>query len=155
MVAAARSARDYLTQISNVDVPSLGGRRRDPNKVEVVLRSLARNVATEAATTTIAADAAIDGESPDRNTVAAYLGILQRLMIIENQPAWSPALRSRVNVRSLAKRHFVDPSLACAALRASPKTLLGDLKTLGLLFESLVVRDLRVLSQPLDGRVVH
>jgi len=76
-------------------------------------------------------------------------------MVIEDQPAWAPHLRSRANLRTSPKRHFVDPSLAVAALGAGPERLLADLNLLGLLFESLVVRDLRVFAQPLDGRVFH
>jgi predicted AAA+ superfamily ATPase len=96
------------------------------------------------------------GDGPlDRHTVAEYLNILERLMIVEDQPAWSAHLRSRANLRMSPKRHFVDPSLAVAALGAGPERLLQDLNLLGLLFESLVVRDLRVLAQPLGGQVLH
>lgn len=152
---AARSIRDYLTQIGNIDVSVVEGRRRDPVKVSAFIRSLARNVATEAAVTTIAADSAGNQESIDRSTAASYLDALERLMIVENQPAWAPRMRSRSQLRTTPKRHFVDPSLAVAALRGNPDRLLNDLETMGLLFESLVVRDLRVLSQPLDGEVFH
>ncbi len=96
------------------------------------------------------------GDAPlNRETVTVYLDALERLMVVENQPAWGPHLRSRAVLRTSPKRHFVDPSLAVAALAAGPKGLLQDLNTLGLLFESLVIRDLRVLSQPLDGTVSH
>ncbi|MFN2615551.1 MAG: DUF4143 domain-containing protein [Thermoleophilaceae bacterium] len=84
------------------------------------------------------------GRPLDRHTVAEHLDILDRLMVIEAQPAWAPHLRSRPNLRSSPKRHFVDPSLAVAALGAGPERLLGDLNLLGLLFESLVIRNLRV-----------
>jgi len=90
-----------------------------------------------------------------RNTIADYLNVLERLMIIEDQPAWAPRLRSKAILRSSARRHFVDPSLAVAAMAARPQRLLSDLSLLGLLFESLVVRDLRVFAQPLDGQVFH
>jgi hypothetical protein len=152
---AARAARDYLEQIRQVDVSRVAGSRRDPAKVEWLLRSLARNISTEAAVTVLAADAG-GGDGPlDRHTVAEYLNILDRLMVIEDQPAWAPHLRSRASLRTSPKRHFVDPSLAVAALGAGPERLLQDLKLLGLLFESLVIRDLRVLAQPLDGHVLH
>ncbi len=153
--SVSRAARDYLTQISHVDVSVVQGQRRNPKKVDALLRSLARNVATEATITTIAGDTAGAEETMDRETASAYLAVLERLMVVENQPAWAPAMRSRVQLRSSPKRHFVDPSLAVAALRSSPTKLLADLESLGLLFESLVVRDLRVLSQPLDGQVLH
>lgn len=154
-VAASSALRDYLTQISHVDVPLVSGKRRDPAKVNALLRSLARNTATEVAITTLAADAARVGESLDRDSATAYLGALERLMVVEDQPAWAPALRSRIELRSSPRRHFVDPSLAVALLRANPTRLLGDLEAMGLLFESLVIRDLRVLAQPLGGRVLH
>ena len=152
---AARAARDYLEQVRQVDVSRVAGSRRDPARIERLLRSLARNTATEVAITVLAADAG-GGDGPlDRHTVAEYLTILDRLMVIEDQPAWAPHLRSRANLRSSPKRHFVDPSLAVAALGAGPERLLADLNLLGLLFESLVIRDLRVLAQPLGGQVLH
>lgn len=85
----------------------------------------------------------------------AYLGALERLMIVEDQPAWAPHLRSRYVLRRAAKRHFVDPSLAVAALRATPERILEDMKLFGFLFESLVVRDLRVYAQASDARVLQ
>lgn len=152
---AARAARDYLEQIRSVDVPRVAGSRRDPARVGRLLQSLARNSATEVAVSVLAADAGGADGALDRHTVAEYLTILDRLMITEAQPAWAPHLRSRANLRTSPKRHFVDPSLAVAALGAGPERLLADLNLLGLLFESLVVRDLRVLAQPLDGQVLH
>ncbi len=105
--------------------------------------------------TVLAADAG-GGEGPlDRHTVVEYLNILDRLMVIEDQPAWAPHLRSRASLRTSPKRHFVDPSLAVAALGAAPERLLQDLNLLGLLFESLVIRDLRVFAHSLDGQVMH
>lgn len=151
-----RANRDYLTQIAEVDVARLSSARRDPRRVSRFLRSLARHSATEAALSTIVADAAGTDDGPlARTTGYEYLDALERIMVIEDVPAWSARLRSRAVLRSAPKRHFVDPSLAVAALGATPDRLLGDLETLGLLFESLVVRDLRVLSQPLDGTVFH
>ena len=152
---AARAARDYLAQIRQVDVARVAGTRRDPAKMERLLRSLARNTATEAALTFLAADVGGRDGPSDRHTIAEYLNILSQLMVVEDQPAWAPHLRSRANLRTSAKRHFVDPSLALAALGAGPERLFGDLNLLGLLFESLVIRDLRVLAQPLDGQVLH
>jgi len=155
LAEAARAARDYVEQVRQIDVARVAGSRRDPAKVGQLLRSLARNTATEVATTVLAADAG-GGDGPvDRHTIADYLNVLDRLMVIEDQPAWAPHLRSKANLRRSPKRHFVDPSLAVAALAAGPERLLQDLNLLGLLFESLVVRDLRVFAQPLDGQVLH
>lgn len=152
---ALRAVRDYLEEIRRVDVSRVESRRRDPDKVGALLRSLARNVATYAAATTLASDTAgADGPVKD-DTVSDYLNALRRLMIVEDQPAWAPHLRSKYALRRAAKRHFVDPSLAVAALRATPDRLLHDLKLLGFLFESLVVRDLRVYVQSADAHVLQ
>jgi predicted AAA+ superfamily ATPase len=103
----------------------------------------------------IAADVG-GGDGPIQvQTALEYAESLTRLMVLEDQPAWAPHLRSRSRLRSTAKRHFVDPSLAVAALRATPDRLLRDLEYLGLLFESMVIRDLRVYAQALEGAVFH
>lgn len=152
---AARAARDYLEQIRSVDVSRVGGVRRDPARVGAVLASLARNVATEVKNSVLAIDAGGADGPLSEHTVADYLDALTRLMVIEDQPAWAPHLRARAVLRKSPKRHFTCPSLAVAAVAAGPERLLADLNLFGMLFESLVVRDLRVLSQPLDGRVLH
>jgi hypothetical protein len=150
-----QAVRDYLEEISRVDISRVDGRRRDPDKVVRVLQSLARNVATPVTIRTLALDAGgADGALEDE-TVRGYLDALTRLMIIEDQPAWAPHLRSRSNLRTASKRHFVDPSLAVAALRATPERLLQDLNLLGFLFESMIIRDLRVYAQANDARVLH
>ena len=152
---ALRAVRDYLDEIRRVDVGRVDGTRRDPSKVGRLLRSLARNVATYAAATTLAGDTGgVDGPLTD-DTVRDYLDALERLMIVEDQPAWAPHMRSRYVLRSAAKRHFVDPSLAVAALRASPESLLRELSLFGFLFESLVIRDLRVYAQAADAQVLQ
>lgn len=152
---SAQAVRDYLEEVRRADLSRVGDRSRDPVKVGRLLRSLARHVATEATLATLSADAGAEDGILARDTVADYLEALQRLMIVEDQPAWSPHLRSKARVRGAAKRHFVDPSLAAAALRATPERLLADLNLLGLLFESLVVRDLRVYAQACDASVLH
>ena len=153
--AALRMLRSYLADIQRIDIQRTDGTARDPGRVERVIRAYARHVATEAATTTIAADAHGADGAAHRDTVTDYLDALTRLFVIEEQPAWAPHLRSRARVRSAAKRHFVDPSIAVAALRATPERLLQDVTLLGTLFESLVVRDMRIYAQPLDGQILH
>lgn len=149
------AVRDYLQEVARVDVGRADAASRDPNRVLRLLQSLARNVATHAAATTLARDTG-GAENPLKDdTVRGYLAILERLMVIEDQPAWAPQLRSRYRLRTAPKRHFVDPSLAVAALRATPDRLLRDLELLGFLFESLVVRDLRVYAQAADARVLQ
>jgi uncharacterized protein len=152
---ASRAVRDYLATIQQVDVGRVAGPRRDPVRVGRVIAALARNVATEASVVTLAKDAAHEGEDTERHTVSGYLDVLERLMVIEDQPAWSTHLRSSATLRKSPKRHFVDPSLAAAALRATPETLFADLNFFGLLFESLVIRDLRVYAQADDGTISH
>jgi predicted AAA+ superfamily ATPase len=153
--AALDAVRGYLDEIRRVDVSRVDGKRRDPNRVGRLLQSLARNVATSVAITTLATDTAEFGEALNRDTVSDYLDVLGRLMVIEDQPAWGPHLRSRYVLRTAAKRHFVDPSLAVAALRATPERLLQDLNLFGFLFESLAIRDLRVYAQSADAQVLH
>ena len=147
------AVRDYLEEIARVDVGRVDGTHRDPGRVTRLLASLARNIATHAAATTLAEDTG-GAEGPLKDdTVREYLAALERLMVVEDQLAWAPHLRSKHRLRTAPKRHFVDPSLAVAALRATPDRLLGDLNLLGFLFESLVVRDLRVYAQAADARV--
>lgn len=148
--------RSYLDDIARVDIPAADGRRRDAARVRRVLTAYARHVATAASVATITADSAdATGTEVRHETTTDYLGSLERIMVVEEQPSWGPHLRSRDVVRGSRIRHFVDPSLAVAALRASPERLLDDPSTFGLLFESLAVRDLRVYSQTLDGEVRH
>ena len=153
--AASRAARDYLEQVRQVDLSRVGDRSRDPVRVGTLLRSLGRHCATEAKLSTLAADAGGADGPLDGRTVTDYLQSLERLMVIEDQPAWAPHLRSRARLRKAPKRHFVDPSLALAATGASAERLLDDFEWFGQVFESLVIRDLRVLSQPLGGEVLH
>jgi predicted AAA+ superfamily ATPase len=106
---AQQALGNYLEEIARTDINRVDGVVRDPNKVSRVIRSLARNVATQAAATVIAADTAGEDEPVARKTVPEYLSALERLWIIEDQPAWAPRLRSRSSMRTAAKRHFIDP----------------------------------------------
>lgn len=147
------AVRDYLDEIARVDVSRVEASNRDPARVARLLASLARNIATYAAAATLAKDTGgADGPLKD-DTAREYLDALERLMIVEDQPAWAPHLRSKHRLRTAPKRQFVDPSLAVAALRATPDRLLADLNLLGFLFESLVVRDLRIYAQAADAHV--
>lgn len=155
VVEAMRAVRDYLNEIRRTDVSQVDGRKRDPSKIGQLMRSLARNVATYAGASTLASDTGgADGPLRD-DTVRAYLDALTRLMVVEDQPAWMPHLRSKYVLRGGSKRHFVDPSLAVAAARADPDGLLRDLNYFGFLFESLVVRDLRVYAQANEAEVLQ
>lgn len=153
--AGLRAVRDYLGEVVRVDVERVDGTRRDPDRVLRLVRSLARNVATHVSAATLAADTGGDEGPLKDETAREYLAALSRLLIVEDLPAWSPSMRSRSPLRAAAKRHFVDPSLAVAALGSSPDRLLADLNTLGYLFESLVVRDLRIYAQTFGARVLQ
>lgn len=145
--------RDYLDDLCRVDASRVDGVERDPIRMRRLISALARGVATPASLKTLRMDAG-GGDGPlDEKTARSYLSVLERLMVVENQPVWAPHLRSRSRLRATPSRHFVDPSLAAAALAAEPEALLRDLNWFGLLFESLVVRDLRVYGQPRDADV--
>jgi len=152
---AQRAMRSYLGEIERTDIQRVDGVKRDPQRVKRVLRSFARNIATQASIMTIATDAGGSDGPLERKTVAEDIKALERLMIIEDLPAWAPNLRSRAQLRVAATRHFVDPCLAVAALNASPSKLIKDFNFFGFLFESLVVRDLRVYMQEVGGRIFH
>lgn len=150
---ALRRVRDYLNEIPR-DVQRLGPRHRIERMTRLI-QSLARNVATPVTARTLAADASRPEDPISDDAVADYLSSLTSLFVVEDQPAWQPHLRSRYRLRRAAKRHFVDPSLAVAALRGEPSALMRDLNFMGLLFESMVIRDLRIYSQPIDGEVMY
>ena len=151
---AFQSVRDYVGEVVRVDIPSASGVRHDPDMVRRLMLALSHSVSTEAKMTKLASDMSI-GHPPGRNTISAYLEALRRIFIVEDQPAWPVSLRSKAVLRREAKRHFVDPSLAAALVGATPERLMGDHTLFGLLFESLVVRDLRVYSQTDLGGVFH
>ena len=150
--AASMLARGYVDGVCNSDVSRIDGVRRDPDKVTRLVRSLARNESTLATMKSVLADL---GGDITRQTAAKYVSILSRLHFVQDVPAWNPALRSPVVLRQAAKHHLADPSLAAAALGASTESLLEDVKTLGLLFESLVIHDLMAYAQASGARVYH
>jgi predicted AAA+ superfamily ATPase len=152
---ALSHARRYLSSIIDTDLSEVSHSVRDPQKIESLMRSIARNIATTATIETLRKD--IGGREGDlaQNTVQAYLDGLERLFVVEDQPAWNATLRSTARLRKSPKRHFVDPSIAVAALRTNPDGLLRDFNTFGYLFESLCIRDLRIYAQGLDGEICH
>lgn len=152
---AQRFVRDYVDEIRRTDVEQADGVRRDPARILQLLRSLSRNSATEVSMRTLATDSGGSDGRLDPRTVKSYVEALERVFVIENQPAWAPHLRSRSTLRRTPKRHFVDPSLAVAVLGTGPDRLMTDLKSFGLFFESLVVRDLRIYAQAHDAAVFH
>jgi len=148
--------RAYIDLLADVDMSRVSEVKRDPSKVRNLLRSLARNTATTIETSSLETDIfEKDSISVSRPTIIDYLDTLERLMIVENQPAWNAHLRSSAMLRKAPKRHFTDVALAVAALGATKKSLLADLKFTGFLFESLVVHELRVYAQASDAKVYH
>ena len=147
---------EYLNAVIDDDVFRIDGVKRDTQKMRLLLRSLARNESTTATNKTLMRDIkAVDDEDIDGNTVAAYLDIFKRLFITDNQPPFSAGIRSSVRIKQAEKRHFSDPSLACALLRATPDGLLGDLETLGFLFEALCERDLCIYAESFGANLYH
>lgn len=145
--------RDYVQDITRIDLTTNGPATHDPAKMLALMTSLARNEATAASVNTLIADSANAGGPADRDTVGRYIDRLVEAFVIEPLPAWSTHLRSKATLRVKPKRFYVDPSLAAAAIGATPRGLLDDLETFGLLFESLVVRDLRVYTQAFGAEV--
>jgi len=153
-----KALRDYVGEISRTDIREVDGVARDPLRVAALLTALARHVGTAVRGSTLAADVAarFSGVTIARQeTIADYLAVLERLWILEYQPAFAPYLRSATRLRSTPVVHLVDPALAVAALGATPELLLRDLNFLGFLFESMVLRDLRVFSHHPLAEVQH
>ena len=149
-------ASEYLNMVITEDIGRVSGVKRDPAIVQLFVRALARNSATPVKATSLKADVAErDGNDISEQSVRSYYEALKEIYVIEEQDAWMPSLRSRTRIRTTPKRHFTDPSLAAAALGATPGILAKDLKTAGFLFESLCFRDLSVYMDALDGKVFH
>lgn len=149
---AMRISAAYIDGVCESDVSRVDGVKRDPEKVRTLLSSLARNESTLAGEKSLEKDL---GGDVSRSTLRRYTDALRRIHIIDDIPAWHPALRSPVKLRQSAKRHLADPSLAVALLGANPESLASDPKTLGLLFESLVLHDLKVYAAANDSSVSH
>jgi len=153
--SALRMSRDYVEAVINHDVSRVDDVEKNPERVRLLLRSLARNVATLASIQTIKNDIEATDISISDKTISSYLNALRRIFVVEDLPAWLPSMRSRSAIRTSAKRHFVDPSIATTVLRTNPDGLLNDFNTFGFLFESLCTRDIRIYAQAIDGDVFH
>jgi len=151
---AQRQLRANLEEISRTDISRVDGTARDPAGVRRLLASLARNVSTQATFNTLGTDLG-GGGTLHPQTVKSHLDALARLFVAEELPAWRPHLRSRSELRRTPKRYFTDPSLAVAALRTNPDRLMGELSYFGLLFESLVLRDLSVYARAGGWELSH
>ena len=153
--AALRMPVDYIEAVINKDVSRVDGVEKNPNKVRLLLRSLARNISTMASFRTILKDVEATEETMSEKTLAAYYNALRRIFVVEPLPAWSPKLRSKTAIRTSPKHHFVDPAIATSVRRINPDALLQDFEYFGLLFEALCTRDIRIYAQHIDGDVFH
>lgn len=154
---ALQQARTFYDGLVSEDIFSLKDvpLRKDETRAKKILRSYARNVATEAPNELIKADLRENGDEIDKDAFSRYLLSLKRLYVIEELEAWNPNLRSKTAIRAKNTRHFVDPSIAAVALDITPESIFSDMKTFGFLFESLVVRDLRIYCDTLRANVYH
>ena len=153
---ALRQALDYYDAVISDDISRVDGVKRDKERSRRLLRSYARNVASQASLETIRQDCLVnDTDTFDSITLYSYLNALKKIFVIEDTPSWNPNLRSKTAIRTTDTRYFVDPSIAAAALGIGPEDLLNDLNTMGLLFENLCIRDLRVYAELLGGDIYH
>ena len=153
---ALNQAIDYYDAVVHSDINRADGVEKNPERVKRLMRSLARNQGQQIANTAIAADIAANNESTiNQETVASYISALKKIFVVEDMPAWNPNLRSKSAIRTSDTRYFVDASIAAAALGIGPNDLINDLNTMGFLFETMCVRDLRVYAEALGGSVYH
>jgi predicted AAA+ superfamily ATPase len=154
--AALAQAFDYYDSVVSNDIKRVDDIDRDEELAKRIMRSYARNQASQATAGTILADIKNNGEEKmSENTVYNYIKALKEIFVIEDSIAWNPNLRSKTAIRTSDTRYFIDPSIATAALGLGPKDLINDMNTFGLIFETLAIRDLRVYAESLDGKVYH
>ena len=153
--AAFQISKEYVKAIAEIDISRVDDVKRNPSNVRIFMKSLARNVATPVKISTLVTDVSSDDRGLSDKTIRSYYDALLKIYVIDEQEAWKPSLRSRARIRTTPKRHFIDPSLAVAALGATPKILENDIKTAGFLFESLCFRDLSVYAEAIGGSVYH
>ena len=153
---ALKQAFDYYDSIVNDDISRVDGIKRDSERTKRLMKSYARNVATQSSLENIREDCVVnDTDTFDKETLYSYIGALKKTFVIEDSPAWNPNLRSKTAIRTTDTRYFVDPSIATAALGLGPEDLINNLNLMGLIFENLCVRDLRIYADSLDGDVFH
>lgn len=147
-------AKDLFSQTCFVDISNIDKTKRNPKWTELILRSYSRNICTLAESKTLIKDVRSSSEIGE-TSFYDYVSALKRLFIVSDIDAWCPAIRSKAAIRASKKRNFIDPSIAVAALGLSPSYFNNDFKTLGFLFESLCIRDLKAYSSPLGGAVSY
>ena len=153
---ALDQAFDYVDSVIKRDIQRVDKVKRSPERTRLLLRSYARNISQQVSYSTIRKDMlSNDASTLDEDTVADYIKALKKLFVIEDLAAWNPNIRSKAAIRTSDTRHFVDPSIGTAALGLGPQDLINDLQSFGLFFEDMVVRDLRVYAEALDGEIYH
>lgn len=153
---ALDQAIDYYNSVADFDIQRVDSVRRSPARARMIMRSYARNQGHQTPYSTICADIFHnDSQSITDETVADYVEALRKLFVVEDMHSWNPNLRSKTAIRQSDNRYFVDPSIAAAALGVGPGDLMNDLKAMGMFFESMAVRDLRVYAETLRGEVLH
>jgi len=152
---ALRPAIDYVDGLVETDITEVDDIRRNPTRAMAILKAYARNISTAAPMTTIQKDIEANHSIADIKTIDSYINAFAKLFVVDDTEAWSPRLRSKTTIRTTNTRHFSDPSIAAAALNATPDDLMNDLNTLGLLFENLAIRDLKAYSENLGGKVFN
>lgn len=154
---ALQQAIDYYDGLVSRDMIDVDGIRRSSVRTDALLKSYSRHISTAASNVTILKDINKNANNPIMgiDTLEEYIEALKKLFVIEELDAWNPNFRSKTTARVSPTRHFVDPSIATAALNLGPQDLIHDLKTFGFLFESLCIRDLRVFADALNGKVYH
>jgi len=148
-------ALSYVEAICSDDARRIDSSTSDSDRVRAILRSYARNLSTLASNRSILKDIAVNDLTMDESTLYRYLTVLKSLFVLEDVPAWNPTIRSSTTMRSTAKKGFVDPSIAAAALAITPSQLLDDLRTLGFFFESLCIRDLQIYVAKQGGEISY
>lgn len=152
---ALNYAKDYVNTLVSTDITSVDDIKRNPKRARAILKSYARNISTPAKMTTILKDVESNTDTQDIRTINSYIDAFSKLFVIDETESWTPKLRSKTAIRTTSTKHFVDPSIATAILDANPNDLIQDLNTFGLLFENLVIRDLKIYTQSLDGNVYN
>lgn len=153
---ALAQAIDYYDAVVKSDINRADGVNKNPERVKKLMRSFARNQGSQVSNTLFKDDISTnDTETLNEDTIVSYINALKKIFVVEDMPAWNPNLRSKTAIRTSDTRYYVDPSIATAALGISPKDLTNDLNTMGLLFETMCVRDLRVYSESIGGQVFH
>ena len=153
---ALQQAFDYYDGVVNSDISRVDNKERNPERAKLLMRSYARNIGTQVKFEEIRKDIiGNDIDSFNIDTLFDYVSALKKIFVIEDVPAWNPNLRSKTAIRTTETRYFVDPSVATASMGLGPEDLINDLNTMGLVFENLCIRDLRVYAQAIDGEIYH